>query len=134
MFCREWLAQLESHRAEIEEAGLKIVAIGIGQPKHARRYCGKLAPSLDCYTNEETDVYRAYGLKRGGLGQLMSPSVMRAGMRATSSGFQQGKSTGDVKMLPGTFIIDTDGAVQYAYYSRHAGDHPSISKLLQAMA
>ena len=133
MFCREWLAQLESHKDDIEKAGLKAVAVAIGQPKHARRYCGKLAPSLDCYTNQETDVYQTYGLRQGGLGQLLSFGVMKAGMRANVAGFRQGKATGDVKMLPGTFIVDTEGIIQYAYYSRHVGDHPPISNLLQAV-
>ena len=38
MFCRDWLAQLGRHQAEIEAAGLRVVAVGIGEPKHAQRY------------------------------------------------------------------------------------------------
>jgi hypothetical protein len=42
--------------------------------------------------------------------------------------------TGDVRMLPGTFIVDRQGRVQFAHYSKHAGDHPEISTLLKATA
>jgi peroxiredoxin len=33
-------------------------------------------------------------------------------------------------MLPGTFIVDQQGIIQYAYYSEHAGDHPEVGELL----
>ncbi|MBL8118364.1 MAG: hypothetical protein JNJ78_12595, partial [Anaerolineae bacterium] len=45
----------------------------------------------------------------------------------------QGAATGDINMLPGTFIIDRSGVVQYAYYSKYAGDDPSIETLLQVV-
>lgn len=35
-------------------------------------------------------------------------------------------------MLPGTFIVDQQGIIQYAYYSQHAGDHPRIDDLIEA--
>jgi hypothetical protein len=33
-------------------------------------------------------------------------------------------------MLPGTFIVDKHGIIQYTYYSKHAGDHPDIADLI----
>ena len=41
------MAELEQHRAELEAAGLQLVALALGEPKHAERYCGKLAPHLE---------------------------------------------------------------------------------------
>ena len=120
---------MELHREKIAAAGLKIVAVGIGETKHARRYCGKLAPSIDCFTNEDTAVYGTYGLKQASMGQLLNPGMLKAAMRARSRGHSQGKATGDVKMLPGTFIVDADGIIQYTYYSDHAGDDPDLEEL-----
>jgi len=110
---------------------LKVVALALGEPKHAERYCGKLAPSIDCYCNQEADVYEAYGLQRAGLTSLLNPGLAKATMRAASRGHAQGKATGDVKMLPGTFIVDTEGIIRYAYYSSHAGDHPDLVDLTE---
>ena len=132
MFCREWLAQLERHHKDIMASGLRVVAVGLGEPKHARRYCGKLAPSATCYTTSTGEVNRAYGLARAGLRQLAMLDMAKAVVRAISRGHMQGRTTGDALMLPGTFIIDRDGIVRYAYYSRHAGDHPDLTALLQA--
>ncbi|MBC8099916.1 MAG: hypothetical protein H7Y11_10775, partial [Armatimonadetes bacterium] len=41
----------------IQDAGLQVVAVGIGEPKHATRYCGTLAPGIDCLTRTDTDLY-----------------------------------------------------------------------------
>ncbi len=104
----------------------------MGQPKHAERYCGKLAPSMVCLTDEKTVPYQTYGLQQGKLKDLLSPSVIAASVRALARGSLQGKTIGDAKMLPGTFIVDKQGIIQYAYYSKHAGDHPAIADLVAA--
>lgn len=114
--------------------GLPVVAIALGEPKHAQRYCGQLAPSIDCYCDDkDTAVYTAYGLEQGGATSFLSPGQLKATIRAVSAGHKQGKATGDVRMLPGTFIVDGDGRMQYAYYSGHAGDHPDLVRLLAAI-
>ena len=58
---------------------------------------------------------------------------MKASLRAFAAGLMQGKATGDVRMLPGTFIIDTHGTICYAYYSAYAGDDPSIETLVNVV-
>lgn len=135
LFCREWLADLNAHRAELEAAGLQTIAVAMGEPRHNQRYCGTLAPGVDCLTDETTAPYAAFGLGRGKvLGELVSPGVMAAGARATRKGFVPGQPVGDVMMLPGTFVIDRQGVVRFAYYSAHAGDHPGIDGLIGAAA
>lgn len=105
----------------------------MGEPKHARHFCGKLAPRLQCLTDSGTAAYAAYGLRQAGRGELASLELAKAAVRATAAGFLPGQPTGDVKMLPGTFIVDRTGIVRYAYYSAHAGDHPPIADLLRAL-
>jgi hypothetical protein len=104
----------------------------MGQPKHAERYCGKLAPGITCLSDETTLPYQTYGLQQGKLTKLMSPAVVTASVRALTRGSSVGKIIGDAKMLPGTFIIDKHGIIHYTYYSKHAGDHPSIADLITA--
>lgn len=125
---------MERHQDNFAEAGLQVVAIALGEPKHARRFCGRLAPSVTCYCNQQADVYRAYGLERGGLRQALNPGLLLASARAAAGGHVQGEATGDVRMLPGTFVVDKAGVIRYVYYSQHAGDHADIPALLQEMA
>ncbi len=125
---------MELHKEGFEKLGLPVVAIALGEPKHAVRYCGQLAPSIDCYCDgKETAVYTAYGLEQGGATSFLNASLLKASVRAMSAGHRQGKATGDVKMLPGSFIVDGAGIIQYAYYSQHAGDHPDLERLLSSI-
>lgn len=124
------MAQLESHYAELRAAGLGVVCIAQGELKHLRRYCGKLAPSLTCLTDETTQPYYAYGLQQGSVSQLISPDVIMAGIRAYSHGHFNGQVIGDAKMLSGNFIIDRQGIIRYAYYANYAGDNPKLSAVI----
>lgn len=133
MFCREWLAQLEQHKPELEKAGLQIVAVGLGETKHAKRYCGKLAPSITCLTDETTTPYLEYGLRHTVPKEMLSLGLVGATARALARGHIQGQATGDVRMLPGTFIVDTQGRIRYTYYSKHPGDDPGMSDLVAAV-
>jgi hypothetical protein len=123
------LAQLESHKQEFETIGARVAAVAIGRPAHAERYCG----SVTCLADTELDAYRSYGLREGGLKELATPDVMAAGMRAAMKGHLPGIGTGNTLMMPGTFVIDRSGIVRYAYYSRHAGDHPPMEDLMSAV-
>jgi hypothetical protein len=122
---------LELHRDEIEAAGLKVVAVGLGQPKHARQFGDKLAPSVECVTREEPVLHATYGIGKGNLLRLISPDAIRAGARAAAQGHRQGEATGDTQRLPGTFIVDSNGIVRYAYYGKYAGDNPDLPELLR---
>ncbi len=110
------------------------MAVALGEPKHAERYCGKLAPSIDCYCNQTTEVYEAYGLQQMSVLGMLNPAMYKASLRASSAGHRQGQATGDTRMLPGTFVVDTAGIIQYAYYSAHAGDHPDLKELAEKVA
>jgi peroxiredoxin len=122
---------LELHREEIEATGLRVVAVGLGQPKHARRFGDKLAPSVDCVTTEEPALHKTYGVERGNRLRMVAPDALAAGARAAARGHVQGTPTGDTQHLPGTFIVDEDGILRFAHYSKHAGDHPDLSALLR---
>lgn len=106
----------------------------MGETKHITRYCGKLAPSLTCLTGNEgsTKAYDTYGLREGNMQELASFDVLKAGFRAFKQGHIGGTPTGNVKMMPGTFIVDQQGHIKFTYYSQHAGDHPAIADLLAA--
>jgi peroxiredoxin len=134
MFCREWLALLEQHKSDLKAAGLQVVAIGNGEPKHAVRVCGKIAPELPCLSEKTTDAHYTYGLHSAGLVELAAHSlqVTAAGARAIAGGHIQGETTGDVRMIPGSFIIDKAGKVQWTHYNAHPADHPKFEDILQA--
>ena len=58
--------------------------------------------------------------------------VLKAGFRAMRKGYVGGQPVGNVKMMPGTFIVDTQGRIAYTFYSNHVGDHPTIDDVITA--
>ena len=132
MFCREWLAQLGRHQTEIEAAGLRVVVVGIGEPKHAQRYCPQLAPQANCISLPEPLAHTAYGLRVGVLTDLVNIQTMKHGWRAMRGGHRQSQPTGDVRQLGGTFVISRAGIVEFAQVSAVAGDHADIPAVLAA--
>lgn len=125
---------MEQHHAALQAAGLKLVAVGLGEARHAERYCGKLAPSQACFAATTNDPYYTWGLYQFTAKDIVANgvSLMVATGKALANGHVQGAATGDTAMSTGTFIVDTGGIVRYAYYGKHAGDDPEIDDLLQA--
>ena len=115
----------------MEAAGLQVVAVGLGQPKHARHFGDRLAPSVDCVTREETELHAGYGVGRANMLRLLAPDAIKAGMSAAARGHTQGQATGDTQRLPATFIIDADGIVRSAHYGKFAGDNPDLAAIIQ---
>jgi hypothetical protein len=124
---------LERHLPELKAAGLTPVNIGIGEVKHARHYCGKLAPSQECLTEDgATTAYGLYGLREGTIGELLNVNVIVGAVRAVGQGHLGGAPSGNARMMPGTFIVDSGGVIRYAYYSKDAADHPPLEPILAA--
>jgi hypothetical protein len=115
-------------------AGLNVVVVAMGEPKHAERYCGSLAPSLSCLIQEGIDHYKTYGLQDAGFFELVSVNVLKNGFKASQAGFLPGQPVGDVKMMPGSFIVDKQGIIRYAYYGKDVSDHPEIEELIRVGA
>ncbi len=77
--------------------------------------------------------YAAFGLRHGSTLDMLRPSLVVAGVKATLAGARQSKTEGDPLQMPGTFVIDRGGIVRYAHPGGHAGDIPSAKELLWAI-
>ncbi len=123
---------METHHTEIENAGLRILAVGQGKVRHACRYCAKLAPSITCLSNEDDALYFDYGMIEGSVLDFVKTmgTQLKAGARAAAQRHAQTKATGNTNMIPGTFIVNTSGVIELAHYNKFAGDLPDIPALL----
>jgi peroxiredoxin len=122
---------LEQHKTELENAGLQIAAISMGEPKHAVRYCGKFAPHIDCLVDETTKHYDAYGLLQGGVKEFITLNNAKRLVELASEGIYNGKVIGDWLMMPGFFIIDQQGITRYTYYAKEVSDHPQMDDVIK---
>jgi hypothetical protein len=112
--------------------GVNLVAVGLGESKHAAHFGPRLAPGVTCLAHPTPEAHSAFGIGRAGADALLQPGLWTTALTATANGHVQGRATGDARTLSGTFVIDLSGMVRFAHYARFPGDDPKIEDLLRA--
>ncbi len=124
IFCRETIADIR--RARDEEPGFAdVVFLTQSLAEHAARIFSGLWPGVPVICDAEPVLSRGFGLRRGGLGQLLGPSVWAAGIRALSKGHFVGRPVGDLRLLPGLFLV-VNQVVVWEHHFRNSGDQPRL--------
>ena len=122
-------------RGEIgERDDLTVALITMGKPPDAAAFCRAERLPYACLSDPARRSYRAFGLRRGTMADVMGPGPALASVRAASKGHFIGRPVEDVDQLGGIFLVNTDGRIGYARYPRHAGDQPANGELAQAVA
>jgi peroxiredoxin len=129
-FCRQALTDLGSRRGEIERDGTRIVVVHMSEDDRATETLkGFGLAGVSHVRDSEQELYRAFGIDRGTLAQLASPTVVARGLRARFiEGIGLGAPDGDVTRLAGVFIV-ADGHVVHSYRHRDAADRPDFVRL-----
>ena len=101
-----------------------------GSPEQVAKFREDKQLPFECYSDQQRTVYKAFGLGKAGLRQMMAGSVMAAGPKALFRG-GLGVPQGDIKQMSGSFVIDQQGNIRLAYYSKTIADNPSNDLLLE---
>ncbi len=104
-----------------------------GGPQQAQELCDRFEVPFPCLADPQRQGYKAFGLKRGSLWEVIGPAAVVRGLQAARKGHHIEKVVGDAFQMPGTFIIDGAGTIRYARYARHSGDHPPASEVIEAL-
>ena len=120
-------------KKKFDKKGARILLVGMGDREQAETFRKTFAPEFSIVSDPERRLYQAYELKRTGLFQLASPSLLVKGIKVLSSGHGMGSPQGDVWQLPGVFIINTKGYIRFSHHSRDPADHPNSEVLLAAL-
>jgi AhpC/TSA antioxidant enzyme len=131
--CRDHAVQLHRAREEFDRAGVRLVLIGQASPRQARHFRDKLnLEPLPVLADDERESYRAAGLKRANLKQLVGPKSVLAGVKhGARSRVVQGRIIGDAAQLGGEMLVLPDGTVAWSHVQEHAGDTVSPEDLLE---
>jgi prostamide/prostaglandin F2alpha synthase len=133
VFCREHAVQLHRDREEFEAAGVRLVVIGQGRPKHARRFEEQHDLDLTLLVDPDRKTYKAAGAKVATFGELLGPRVVAKGVRtALSERVVQGRTQGHPAQLGGVLVVAPGGEVTWAHLADDAGDNPPNADVLEA--
>ena len=112
-----------------------------GTAEEAARFCGRHGVESLCIPDPQKESYRALGLGRASLKELLFPSDDLKRRRAESKaagcsnkleGARQKHS--DIFQLSGAALVAAGGGVLWLHRSRHTGDLPSADGLLGIVA
>lgn len=112
------------------EAGARVVLVGLGTLEETAAFKSRFDVPFTMITDPHKALFNAFQLKQAGTKELLSLGMAAKGLSAMFRGHRIGIPKGDVRQLPGVFIIDTGGRIRYSHYARDPADHPSAEDLL----
>lgn len=129
-FCREALADLAAVRERLAADGVRPVVVHMSDEARAREFLdGYGLADVARISDPERVLYRAFDLRRGGLGQLFGAKVWWRGLRAgLLDGHGVGALDGDGFQMPGAFLV-RDGRILRRFAHRSAADRPDYCEL-----
>lgn len=130
VFCRQTLSDLARDHGAIVSAGVHVVLVHMGDSE-------QLLPVLETYGLSGIDricdgeqlLYRAFGLKRGTLGQLFGPAAIWRGLVASfvgGHGFALPKA--DARQMPGIFLLE-ECSVVGRFRHRSIASRPDLAAI-----
>jgi peroxiredoxin len=129
--------------AQLDAAGLRVAALGQGEPERTAAYMQRhsLPPALTFLCDPEGQAYEAFGLLEGLPHQVLFRLPEPIQRRDYESGLavaEQRRAAGDPLvdspwLMPGEFLVDTGGVVRMAYRYAHVFDIPDAGLIHAAI-
>lgn len=129
-FTRQILRGLDEVHREARERGAELVLVHMLKTGSELRYLGGHG-DVARIADPGCELYRAFGLGRGGVLELFGPRVWWLGAVSIFKGCGVGHLAGDGLQMPGTFLFQ-NGRIISAQRAASASDLPDISALFAA--
>lgn len=130
-FTRQILRGLESIQKEAEAHGAELVLVHMLQSGKETRYLGERS-GVARIADPRCELYRAFGLGKGGFIELFGPHVWWRGAVAIFKGCGLGHLAGDGLQMPGAFLF-RDGKILSSQPARSAADLPDLAGLFKSL-
>ena len=121
----------ERHR--FAESGVQVVLVGMGTPAESNAFAAKYDVPFPIVSDPGKMMYRTFDLKRMAPWGFLAPEVVLKGVSAIARGHHMGLPQGDVRQLPGVFVINTAGEIVFNHYAADAADHPAVAVILDVV-
>jgi peroxiredoxin len=128
------VAQLRRAKKRFDASGARVLIVGMGTREQTEEFRQQFKVPFPMVCDPEKLLYQAFDIGRMSLLDALRPGIAVKGMAAVAKGHGIGIPKGDVRQLPGVFVIDTNGTIRYSHYAKDPADSPKpegILKLLQ---
>ena len=132
-FCREMLADLADQRARLGARGVEIAVVHMSSPLQAAQFAIHYhLEDVHMISDPDCELYEAFGLFRGTVGQLFGPKVwVRAVWAGIIKGHGIGMLDGDGFRMPGAFVLK-DQQIVAAHVTQSAADQIDFRALCES--
>jgi hypothetical protein len=130
-FTRQILRGLENIQREATAHGAELVLVHMLQSGKETAFLGERS-GVARIADPRCELYRAFGLGKGGFLELFGPHVWWRGAVSIFKGCGVGHLAGDGLQMPGVFLF-RDGQIISSQRARSASDLPDLPGLFQAL-
>jgi peroxiredoxin len=127
------VAQLRRQKDAFDRLGAAVVLVGLGNVEQTAEFKKRFNVPFPMIADPEKWLFHAFRLKQASAGALLSAKMVIRGVTAMAKGHGIGVPKGDVRQLPGVFIIDTDGRILFSHHASGPADHPRPETLLEVL-
>ena len=128
------MAQLRLKKEKFDRLGAQVVLVGLGTVPETADFKNQFKVPFPMIADPERHLFTAFDLKRASTTELLSLGMAVKGLAALAKGHTVGVPKGDVRQLPGVFIIDPDGWIRYSHHAKGPADHPEPDVLLAVLS
>lgn len=129
---------MREKQSEFEKRGVALACVVQGTAEEAARFCGRHGVESLCIPDPQKQSYRALGLDRASLRELLfaSPDLKRRRAEAKQAGCSNKlegarQKHSDIFQLSGAALVAKGGTILWLHRSQHTGDLPSADGLLE---
>ena len=130
-FTRQILRELENIQKVATAHGAELVLVHMLQNGKETQYLGERS-GISRIADPRCELYRAFGLGKGGFIELFGPQVWWRGAMALFKGCGVGHLAGDGLQMPGAFLF-RHGQIISSQRAHSAADLPNLPDLFQAL-
>mgnify|MGYP002063541227 CR=1 FL=1 len=116
---------------QFQQLGARIVLVGLGTVEETAAFKAQFHVPFPMIADPEKQLFKAFQLKQATPKALLSVGMAMKGLAAMAKGHGIGIPKGDVRQLPGVFIIDKGGRIRFSHFAKDPADHPAADALLQ---
>lgn len=129
-FCREAAADLAREKPMFDAIGVRLALVHMGEERAGEQFFESYGlADTPRVSDPERTLYRALGLRRGGLRNLFGIRVLRRAISAASRGHWPGALQGDSFQMPGLFLI-RNGEIVRTFKYETAADRPDYAEFV----
>jgi len=130
VFCKQMASNLTEIKPLLDKAGVKLVAIGNGSAKQAKRFLIEVGYEGELFVDPERKSYQAAGMKSGVM-SLLSVSAVSKVTNAWKEGHRQASTQGSNLQQGGLIVVNGD-KILFRHIDASVGDAPDINEVLKA--